>query len=223
MEGQGAGWLDRHRRLVVLLFWQTRAGPSAQLLSIPGATALAWALIAWAQSRPQMLVRVLGSVLAFYAVSGLAVQNVVQQLAPDKPNKKQNAISQANGKCPTLAALRPIAQQPRGYVLTHVDLGPRLITVTHHDAVAGPYHRNSQAILDVMKGFRGTPEAAQAMIARRGIDYVLICPGLSETTVYRAESPNGFYAQLAKGKVPAWLEPVDLGPKSPLTMWRIVR
>ena len=21
MEGQGAGWLDRHRRLVVLLFW----------------------------------------------------------------------------------------------------------------------------------------------------------------------------------------------------------
>ena len=206
-----------------LLFWQTRAGPSAQLLSIPGATALAWALIAWAQSRPQMLVRVLGSVLAFYAVSGLAVQNVVQQLAPDKPNKKQNAISQANGKCPTLAALRPIAQQPRGYVLTHVDLGPRLITVTHHDAVAGPYHRNSQAILDVMKGFRGTPEAAQAMIARRGIDYVLICPGLSETTVYRAESPNGFYAQLAKGKVPAWLAPVPLPKDNPYRMWRVVR
>ena len=206
-----------------LLFWQTRAGPSAQLLSIPGATALAWALIAWAQSRPQMLVRVLGSVLAFYAVSGLAVQNVVQQLAPDKPNKKQNAISQANGKCPTLAALRPIAQQPRGYVLTHVDLGPRLITVTHHDAVAGPYHRNSQAILDVMKGFRGTPEAAQAMIARRGIDYVLICPGLSETTVYRAESPNGFYAQLAKGKVPAWLAPVPLPKDNPYRMWRAIR
>ena len=206
-----------------LLFWQTRAGPSAQLLSIPGATALAWALIAWAQSRPQMLVRVLGSVLAFYAVSGLAVQNVVQQLAPDKPNKKQNAISQANGKCPTLAALRPIAQQPRGYVLTHVDLGPRLITVTHHDAVAGPYHRNSQAILDVMKGFRGTPEAAQAMIARRGIDYVLICPGLSETTVYRAESPNGFYAPLAKGKVPAWLAPVPLPKDNPYRMWRVIR
>lgn len=206
-----------------LLFWQTRAGPSAQLLSIPGATALAWALIAWAQSRPQMLVRVLGSVLAFYAVSGLAAQNVVQQLAPDKPNKKQNAISQANGKCPTLAALRPIAQQPRGYVLTHVDLGPRLITVTHHDAVAGPYHRNQRAILDVMKGFRGTPEAAQAMIARRGIDFVLICPGLSETTVYRAESPKGFYAQLAKGKVPAWLAPVALPKDNPYRMWRVVR
>ena len=205
-----------------LLFWQTRAGPSAQLLSIPGATALAWLLIGWAQSRPQMLVRVLGSVLAFYAVSGLAVQNAVQQLTPDKANAKQNAISQANGRCPTLAALRPIAQQPKGYVLTHVDLGPRLITVTHHDAVAGPYHRNQQAILDVMKGFRGTPEAAQAMIARRGIDYVLICPGLSETTVYRAESPKGFYAQLAKGKVPAWLAPIPLPKDNPYRMWRVV-
>ena len=108
-------------------------------------------------------------------------------------------------------------------MLTHVDLGPRLITVTHHDAVAGPYHRNSQAILDVMKGFRGTPEAAQAMIARRGIDYVLICPGLSETTVYRAESPNGFYAQLAKGKVPAWLAPVPLPKDNPYRMWRVIR
>jgi hypothetical protein len=206
-----------------LLFWQTRAGPAAQLLSIPGATALAWALFRLAQAQKQMLVRVLGSVLAFYVVSGFAVQNAVQQLTPEKQNKTQNTVNQANGKCPTLAALRPIAQQPKGYVLTHVDLGPRLITVTHHDAVAGPYHRNQQAILDVMKGFRGTPEAARAMIARRGIDYVLICPGLSETTVYTAAAPRGFYAQLAKGQVPAWLTPVVLPKDSPYRMWRVVK
>jgi len=206
-----------------LLFWQTRAGPAAQLLSIPGATALAWALIGLARAQRHMLVRVLGAVLAFYVVSGFAVQNLVKQLTPAKPSEARKAINQANGKCPTLAALRPIARQPRGYVLTHVDLGPRLITVTHHDAVAGPYHRNSRAILDVMKGFRGTPEAARDMIARRGIDYVLICPGLSETTVYKAEAPNGFYAQLAKGRVPAWLTPIALPKNNPYRMWRVVR
>ena len=206
-----------------LLFWQTRAGPAAQLLSIPGATALAWALIGLARAQRHMLVRVLGAVLAFYVVSGFAVQNLVQQLTPAKPSEARKAINQANGKCPTLAALRPIALQPKGYVLTHVDLGPRLITVTHHDAVAGPYHRNQQSILDVMKGFRGTPDAARAMIARRGIDYVLICPGLSETTVYKAEAPNGFYAQLAKGRVPAWLTPIALPKNNPYRMWRVVR
>jgi hypothetical protein len=204
------------------LFWQTRAGPAAQTLSVPGAAALAWALIGLAQAQRQMLVRVLGSVLAFYVVSGFAVQNAVQ-LLPEKPKKKLEAVNEANAKCPTLAALKPIAQVPKGYVLTHVDLGPRLITVTHHDAVAGPYHRNQQAILDVMKGFRGSPEAAHAMIARRGIDYVLICPGLSETTVYKAAAPNGFYAQLAKGKVPAWLTPIALPKDNPYRMWRVVK
>ncbi len=112
---------------------------------------------------------------------------------------------------------------PKGYVLTFVDLGPRLITVTHHDAVAGPYHRNQAAILDVMRAFRGTAEAAHATIARRGIDYVLICPGMSESTVYRAEAPKGFYVQLSKNQAPAWLEPLSLPAGSPFKMWRVVR
>jgi hypothetical protein len=207
---------------VALLFWQTRAGPAAQLLSVPGAAALAWWLIGKAQERPQMLVRVLGSVLAFYLVSGFAVQNAVQ-LIPEKPKKSQQAVNNANGTCPTLYSLRPIAMQPKGYVFTHVDLGPRLITVTHHNAIAGPYHRNQQAILDVMKGFRGTPEAAHAMVTRRGVDYVLICPGFSETTVYTATAPKGFYAQLAKGQVPAWLAAIELPKNSPYKMWRVVK
>jgi hypothetical protein len=110
-----------------------------------------------------------------------------------------------------------------GYVFTHVDLGPRLIAVTHHKAVAGPYHRNQQGILDVMKGFRGSVENAREIIARRGIDYVLICPGLSETTIYSAEAPNGFYKQLIAGKVPAWLQPVQLPKDWPYKMWRVVK
>ena len=48
-----------------------------------------------------------------------------------------------------------MARQPRGRVLTFVDLGPRLITVTPHDAVTGPYHRNARQIIDVMRAWRG--------------------------------------------------------------------
>ena len=44
-------------------------------------------------------------------------------------------------------------------VFTFVDLGPRLITVTHHDAVIGPYHRNGEQIADVMNAFRGDADA----------------------------------------------------------------
>ena len=36
-----------------------------------------------------------------------------------------------------------------------------------------------------------------------------------------AAAPKGFYGQLEKGQVPAWLERVDLGPDSPLKLWRV--
>ncbi|MEA1015797.1 AcrB/AcrD/AcrF family protein [Sphingosinicella sp. LY1275] len=207
---------------VALLLWQTRAGAASQLLAIPGATALAWIAIQWAQSLKPLLPRVGATVGAFAVISGLVVQNGVGQI-PQSENARMKAVNEANAKCPTLAALRPVALEPKGYVLTFVDLSPRLITVTHHNAVAGPYHRNGEAILDVMKSFRGTPDYARSVIERRGIDYVLICPNLSESTVYAKEAPDGFYAQLAKDKVPAWLTAVPLPENSPYKMWRVVR
>jgi hypothetical protein len=132
------------------------------------------------------------------------------------------AVNKANNLCPTLWALAPVARVPRGQVLTFVDLGPRLIAVTHHDAVAGPYHRNGQDIIDVMRAFRGTADNARATVERRGIDYVLICPGLSESTIYSSQAKDGFYVQLVRGDVPGWLQPVPLPANSPYRMWRVV-
>jgi hypothetical protein len=37
-----------------------------------------------------------------------------------------------------------------------------------------------------------------------------------------AEARNGFYAQLMKGKVPGWLQPVQLPKDSPFKMWKVV-
>ncbi len=205
-----------------LLLWQSRAGPAAQLLAVPGATALGWLLIPRLFAHRFMLVRVVGVVLAFLLVSGILSQQALR-LVPDKPNPALKAVGRANAACPTLTALRPIALQPKGYVLTFIDLGPRLITVTHHDAVAGPYHRNDEDIADVSLAFRGSADHARAMIDRRGVDYVLICPSLSESTIYASQAKNGFYMQLVRGRIPAWLTPIDLPKNSPYRMWRVVK
>ena len=203
-----------------LLLWQTRAAPAAQLLSIPGATALFWLAILWFARQRLMLVRVLGIFGAFLIVSGLAT-GYFNQFFPAKTPESRRPVNLANNRCPTMAALRPIALQPKGQVLTFVDLGPRLITVTHHDAIIGPYHRNAEQILDVMRTWRGDAANARRTVERYGIDYVLICPNLSESTIYRAEAPRGFYVQLARGRVPGWLEPVELPERSPYRMWRV--
>jgi hypothetical protein len=205
-----------------LLLWQSRAGPAAQLLAVPGATALAWLAIARLFASRYLLVRVVGTVAVFLLASGILAQQALR-LIPQPPKPGMKAVNQANGLCPTLWALRPVAQVPKGQVLTFVDLGPRLITVTHHDAVAGPYHRNGRDIIDVMRAFRGSAENARATVERRRIDYVLICPGLSESTVYASQAKGGFYTQLAAGKAPAWLTPVPLPAKSPYKMWRVIR
>ncbi|HEX8216130.1 MAG TPA: AcrB/AcrD/AcrF family protein [Allosphingosinicella sp.] len=205
-----------------LLLWQSRAGPAAQLLSVPGATALAWLVIGWLMTRTPLVVRVVGAVAAFLIISGIGTLYVTAWVK-DPPGKARPHIDAANRRCPTMPSLRPIALQPKGNVLTFVDLGPRLITVTHHDAIIGPYHRNARQIMDVMLTWRGTPENALETVRRYRIDYVLICPNLSESTVYRVEAPNGFYVQLTQGRVPAWLAPVTLPRDSPYRMWRVVR
>jgi hypothetical protein len=207
-----------------LLAWQTRAGAAAQLLAIPGASALAWVLIAWFARQRLMLVRVLGIFATFMIVSGALIGEAFGWWQEDKqPTETEKAINNANWRCPQGQFLHPVALQPKGQILTFVDLGPRLVTLTHHDAIAGPYHRNVQAILDVHRAFRFDAASAKEIVDRRRIDYVLICPFMSESTLYRADAPKGFYAQLADNKVPDWLEPVPLPQNSPFRMWRVRR
>ena len=207
----------------LMLLWQTRAGASAQLLAIPGAAMLAWTLPAWALRHPRPIVR-FGSIAALVAAgTAAALPIIVQQMpasvAPVSAYRK--TVNRANGRCPQLQALAPIAKLPAATIMTFVDLGPRLINVTHHRAIAGPYHRNGQAILDIHHAFDGTPENARATARRHGATLLLVCPNLSESTIYRARSPNGFYARLSRDEQFDWLEPVPLPPASPYRLWRI--
>jgi hypothetical protein len=204
-----------------LLLWQTRAGPGAQVLAVPGAAALAWVLASWTRASRAFVVRIAGGVAVFLIASGLIVPLVVGAIPKPPPSKARKAVSAANRRCPTLPALRPIGALPAATILTMVDLGPRLIATTHHRAIAGPYHRNQAAILDIHHAFRDAdPAVAQDVMRRHGATLLLICPGMSETTLYAVENPKGFYVQLRDGNVPAWLAPVPLPKESPYRLWR---
>ena len=207
---------------LALLFWQTRTGPAAQMLAIPGAVALVWTLAPRTFRSKNTLVRVFGTSLVVLAGLGAAVPLVVDNIPKKQSTAREKSIAGANNNCPSLWAMKPVAQQPKGIVFTFGDLAPRLITVTHHRSVIGPYHRNEEQILDMMHAFRGSPEQARGILAKYKANYLLICPMLSQSTVFKAEAPKGFYAQLAEGRVPAWLVPIDLGPDNPMKMWRVV-
>ncbi|HEX8445881.1 MAG TPA: AcrB/AcrD/AcrF family protein [Sphingomonas sp.] len=218
----------------LLMLWQTRSGPPAQLLAVPGLAALAWIVLPWLAGHRWMLVRVFGTVAGFLLVSGVVAGLVVRWIpekdatvrsAPGNTPRRltvKNRVAIANRRCPTLPALRPLARVPAATVLTFIDLAPRLIAMTHHRAIAGPYHRNQAAILDVIHAFRGPPDQARAVMVKHGATLLLTCPGMSESTIYNAEAKGGFYWQLARGRVPAWLVPVPLPKNSPFKLWRRV-
>ncbi len=209
---------------LALVLWQTRQGPAAQLMGVPGATALAWVVLPKLAKHRSMFVRTFGVVGAFLLISGIATALVISNV-PDKKTRKQTAsdraINTANARCPTLSALRPVARLPATTIFTFVDLGPRLITVTHHRAVAGPYHRNGDAILDVHHAFGGRPEEARAIMLRHGATLLMTCPNMNEATVHRARHKNGFYSRLARGETFSWLTPVPMPKGSPLLVWAI--
>ncbi len=209
---------------LALLFWQTRTGPAAQMMAVPGAVAVAIILAPLAMGSRLMPVRVLGPVIAVLLGLGALIPFGMTFIAAKPKTAAQKKVDIANNRCPTLRALAPVARQPRGIVFTFVDLGPRIISVTRHDAIAGPYHRNDQAIADVMNAFRGDAVQARRIIANEyRSDYLLVCPDMSTATIFSSETPKGFYMQLIAGRVPGWLAPIDLGPKSPFKMWRVVR
>ncbi len=219
-----------------LLFWQLRAGPAAQLLAIP---AVAWAayvaLMAIREGKRfaraagiAAAVLVAAVLLAYplYPRANMLIADIMEEkVAGTRPMVKlrREAIRKANGRCRTLPALEVLDQLPPAVIFTMVDLGPRLLATTHHSALAGPYHRNAAAILDIHHAFDGSPDAFRPIAQRHNAAYLLICPHFPEGTVYQARSPNGLYAQLMRGKVPSWLSPVHLrtGLTLPYTLYRI--
>jgi hypothetical protein len=205
----------------VLLLWQTRTGPAAQMLATIGAAAFVWYLVPLTWRSKSTLVLVLGTFAIAIVGSGFAIQ-LVELIPEPKPKPQEKAIGKANSLCNSLWGYHAVALQPKGIVFTFVDLGPRLIAVTHHDAITGPYHRNGQQIADVMNAFRGNADQAQRLILKYHSNYLLTCPKSSTTTIFMSEAPNGFYAQLDRGQVPKWLAPIALPKDSPFKMWRVV-
>ncbi len=212
----------------LLLFWQTRTGPAAQMLAAPGTAALVWILVPrawnWRYGKigiGDLKVRVLAVFAIVIIGAGAAVPLILDYLPAERKTKQAAAIDRANVLCNSLWGLHSVALQPKGVVFTFVDLGPRLIAVTHHDSIAGPYHRNGQQIADVMNAFRGSEAQAHALIAKYHSTYLLTCPNSSTTTIFMSEAPKGFYGQLERGQVPKWLSPVGLPKDSPFRMWRV--
>jgi hypothetical protein len=90
---------------------------------------------------------------------------------------------------------------------------PELAFRTHYRFVAGPYHRNPQAIFDTADAMRDwSGEGARAILDKRQVSLVIRCVDVIVPRLYDPDHFN-LYADLGRSKPPSWMTQIALPPE----------
>ena len=82
---------------MLMLLWQVRAGPAAQVMAIPGVTALAWIILPWLLGHKSLFVRVFGTVTVFIVISGVFAGLALKWFPIDRPKPYVQRVNRAPG------------------------------------------------------------------------------------------------------------------------------
>ena len=169
----------------------------------------------------RMALRVLAIILLFPTMWG---QNVMNQIhasrTADAPAdaEKQKAFEKLAIACQKASSARMLDRFPAAQLMVGLDLGPGVLQFTHHKVVATGHHRNQLAMTDVIRNFIGTAAQTKQLMQLRKVEYFITCDGSFELNIYEQRAPQGFWAQMKRGEVPAWLvRQPDIGP---FQIWR---
>jgi hypothetical protein len=197
-----------------------RASAVANLVAIPGGLALFRSTLERARkirSLPLRLSMTIASLAIIAPGQALALGN---RLAAAKASASAPGEARPQ-RCIDRGDVEALRSLPAGDIAAPLDIGPSIIVLTQHRIIASAHHRNDKAMRDTIQIFLSEPTAARALMARRSVDYVVVCPGLPETNLYRMQNSRGLWAELDGGRTPQWLEPVRLPGVKRLLVWRV--
>jgi asparagine N-glycosylation enzyme membrane subunit Stt3 len=150
--------------------------------------------------------------------------NIVWGFAGNGLNRymKGDAAPAQKANCYSNAGFANLAGLPTGMVLAVTDLGAPILFNTAHSVLAGPYHRNVEGNMLMMRMMTAREETSEALARANGVDYVLLCRGNGETSNYAEAAPQGLLADLVAGRVPRWLEREPGTAGEPIEIYRMV-
>ena len=123
--------------------------------------------------------------------------------------------------CTDEVVLAPLAREPAGVVAAVSDLGTSILRFSDHRVLSAPYHRNQGGMLTQLHIGLSEPRQAEAFLRGAGVTLLAFCPGNAETRLLADAEPEGLYAGLLKGEVPAYLEPVEGAGGPVLRLYRV--
>ncbi len=231
-------WLAGHESGALRRWWMFYAAILAGALvigvAVSRASAISGALavipLGWWLStrlttlkRPDNLLLRLGelvgaALLIFCTLLPVVPAAAIEKLTADgsKADDKDDAVRLA---CHTSLAGPALDALPGDGILAPMDLGPDILLNSRKSVLSSGHHRGARGMRLTIMAYSGTPAQARAIMADKGLRYVLLCPKLPEQALYLERAPNGFAAQLGRGEAPAWLKPVPMPRASQLKLW----
>ena len=193
-----------------------REATYASVVSLPGTAFLCDFALQRSRKLSLMPVRVLATTASVFIMApAYAAPAIVMPSDPHLPKEIASADD-----CVRLSELRKLDALPVTNLGAPLDITAAILANTHQRAIAGGYHRMPSAIRDVIQLFMMPPAEGRQILARRHSEYLVFCPHTPESIWWSRHGPNGLAAMLNKGRVPDWLEPVDLHLRA-LRVWRV--
>ena len=149
-----------------------------------------------------------------------AVAGAIAARFTEQPSKDDARVEAKSEQCESARSAKALAKLPAADIVAPFDMGPAILLTTKHRVLASSHHRNVKGMRDQIDIFRLPPLQAKAIIDRRGIDYIVACPGEGEMANYADKNPAGLWAVLDKGQAPDWLEYRGKMGKG-LMVWRV--
>ena len=194
-----------------------REATTASTLSLPGTAFLCELALTRARTVSLAPARIFATVGAVFIMApAYAAPALVMPANP----QLVNAWNMAD-YCTKRSMIEKLDALPASNLAVPLDITPAILASSHHRAIASGYHRNDGGIHDVIVMFAGPLSSARQIIARRDIDYVVMCRGAVESLRWGNRGPGGLASLLNVDRPPEWLQPVAIPGLKGLHVWRV--
>jgi hypothetical protein len=193
-----------------------REATTSSVLSLPGTAFLCEFFLLRARKLPWVVVRIPATAGALCVMA--PAYAVPAAMAPANP-AFDSAVENSEA-CVLRSETEKLRFLPAADIAAPLDITPSILAHTRHRAIGSGHHRNDAGIRDVILLFIQSPDKGREIVARRDIEYVVICPRTPEPLWWASQGPKGLADVLNADKHPEWLEPVAVPG---LTLLKVLR
>lgn len=162
------------------------------------------------------------SVPVVWALGGVLAVHGWKQAADMRALSSAGMFDGESGECGDAVDMAVLNTLPAGVIAAPSNSGADILRWTPHRVLTAPYHRNQKGMLTELYIGLAQPGEAKAFMRGAGVTALAFCKTDPQTDGLVRRKPDGLYANLARGQVPDYLQPLGQPSKSGFRLYRVL-